>query len=151
MTAMIDACNLRVKYADLLALEDASLRVGPGGVTALIGMNGSGKSTLFKAIMGLVRPERGAVRIDGRQPAAARKQGIIGYVPQSEDVDWNFPISVREVVMMGRYGHQGPLRRTRRSDNAAVDDALERVELGSLAARQIGQLSGGQKKRAFVA
>jgi len=81
----------------------------------------------------------------------ARKAGAVGYVPQSEEVDWAFPISVRDVVMMGRYGHMGLTRRAKGADRTAVDDALARVEITDLADRQIGQLSGGQKKRAFVA
>src|SRR5690606_21312959 len=120
-------------------------------VTGLIGMNGSGKSTLFKSIIGLVRPAAGQVRLEGADPASARRRGLIGYVPQSEDVDWTFPVSVRDVVRMGRYGQQGPLRRARAADKRAVEEALERVELSDLADRQIGQLSGGQRKRAFVA
>ena len=99
----------------------------------------------------MVRAERGRVRIDGADPAAARRRGLIGYVPQSEDVDWAFPVSVRDVVMVGRYGHQGFTRRPRAADRAAVAEALARVELTDYADRQIGQLSGGQRKRAFVA
>lgn len=135
----------------MTALEGVDLRVEAGRVTGLIGMNGSGKSTLFKAILGMVRAERGRVRIDGADPAAARRRGLIGCVPQSEDVDWAFPVSVRDVVMMGRYGHQGFTRRPRAADRAAVAEALARVELTDYADRQIGQLSGGQRKRAFVA
>lgn len=151
MTAAIDVQGTTVRYGDVLALDDVSLTVESGRVTSLIGMNGSGKSTLFKTIMGLVRPDRGSVLLDGIHPTRARKQGAVGYVPQSEDVDWAFPVSVRDVVMMGRYGHQGLTRRARPADHAAVDDALERVELTDYATRQIGQLSGGQRKRAFVA
>lgn len=114
-------------------------------------MNGSGKSTLFKSIMGMVRPDHGRVLLDGGSPALARKHGLIGYVPQSEDVDWSFPVSVHDVVMMGRYAHQGITRRPRAADREAVAEALERVELTGFADRQIGQLSGGQRKRAFVA
>ncbi len=147
----IDVSDLTVRYSDVLALDDVSLTVQPGRVTGLIGMNGSGKSTLFKTIIGLVRPTSGQVRLEGADPASARRRGLIGYVPQSEDVDWTFPVSVRDVVMMGRYGLQGPLRRARAADKHAVDEALERVELTDLAERQIGQLSGGQRKRAFVA
>ncbi len=102
--------------------------------------------------MGMVRPDHGPGpdRRRSTRPSA-RKRGRIGYVPQSEDVDWAFPVSVRDVVMMGRYGHQGFTRRTRPADQAAVAEALDRVELTAYADRQIGQLSGGQKKRAFVA
>ena len=140
-----------VRYGEVLALDGVSLDVAPGRVTGLIGMNGAGKSTLFKAIMGMVRPDRGRILVDGGSSAAARRQGVVGYVPQSEDVDWAFPVSVRDVVMMGRYGHQGLTRRARPADHAAVADALDRVELTAYADRQIGQLSGGQRKRAFVA
>ncbi|UOR02993.1 metal ABC transporter ATP-binding protein [Leucobacter allii] len=143
--------DLVVRYGEVTALDGATLAVRPGRVTGLIGMNGSGKSTLFTAIMGGVRPERGDVRIAGRTPAEARSRGLVGYVPQSEAVDWAFPVSVRDVVMMGRYGRMGPMRRARAADREAVDAALARVELEDLADRQIGRLSGGQRKRAFVA
>ncbi|AOW94866.1 ABC transporter [Rhodococcus sp. WMMA185] len=132
-------------------MQDVSLTVARGGVCGVIGMNGSGKSTLFKTIMGLVVPDTGTVTIDGRSPSQARGSGVIGYVPQSEDVDWSFPLTVRDVVMTGRYGRMGFTRRPRRADRDAVEYALDRVELTDLADRQIGQLSGGQKKRAFVA
>ena len=147
----IDVSGITVRYGDVLALDDVSLTVESGRVTGLIGMNGSGKSTLFKSIIGLVRPAAGQVRLEGPDPASARRRGLIGYVPQSEDVDWTFPVSVRDVVMMGRYGRQGVLRRASATDKDAVDEALARVELTDLADRQIGQLSGGQRKRAFVA
>lgn len=151
MTAAIEVESLSVRYGDVLALEDVSLSLAAGGVTGLIGMNGSGKSTLLKAIMGAVRPEQGRVRIDGLGPARRRREGAVAHVPQTETVDWQFPVSVRDVVMMGRYGRLGLTRRPRAADRAAVADALERVELTDLADRQIGQLSGGQRKRAFVA
>jgi len=143
--------DLAVRYGDVVALDGVDLDVAAGAVTGLIGMNGSGKSTLFSAIAGALRPDRGSILVDGDPPAAARRRGGIAWVPQSERVDWSFPISVREVVMMGRYGHQGITRRARPADRAAVDEALERVELADLADRQIGRLSGGQRKRAFVA
>ncbi len=151
MSAAIAVEDVTVRYGDVVALEGASFQLDAGRVCGLIGMNGSGKSTLFKAIMGMVRPESGVVTINGASPSAARKKGIVGYVPQSEDVDWAFPVSVRDVVMMGRYGHMGLMRRPSAVDRAAVAHALERVELSEFANRQIGQLSGGQKKRAFVA
>jgi manganese transport system ATP-binding protein len=151
MTAAIEVRGITVRYGDVLALDDVSLSVRSGRVTGLIGMNGSGKSTLLKTIMGLVRPDRGHVSLGGSDTRRARARGDLGYVPQSEEVDWEFPVSVRDVVMMGRYGHQGVTRRARPADHAAVDDALRRVELADLADRQIGRLSGGQRKRAFVA
>lgn len=151
MTAAIDVREATVHYGDVLALDHASVSLQPGRICGLVGMNGSGKSTLFKTIMGSVTPDQGTVKINGGAPSAARKAGTIGYVPQSEEVDWAFPVSVRDVVMMGRYAQMGFTRRPRPADRAAVADALERVELTEFADRQIGQLSGGQKKRAFVA
>lgn len=151
MTAAIQVRDVVVRYGDVLALDGVGLDIPSGAVTALIGMNGSGKSTLFRVIMGMVRPDRGSVLLDGADPAAARKRGLVGYVPQSEDVDWAFPVSVRDVVTMGRYGHLRPTRRIRSTDRDAVAEALARVELTDLADRQIGRLSGGQRKRAFLA
>ncbi|WP_411731097.1 metal ABC transporter ATP-binding protein [Paeniglutamicibacter sp.] len=150
-TPAVTVTDLTVRYGDVLALQSASLELNNSRICGLVGMNGSGKSTLFKAIMGLVKPDSGTVSINGGTPAQARKSAAIGYVPQSEDVDWAFPVSVHDVVMMGRYGHMGFTRRPSKADKLAVDEALERVELTDYAHRQIGQLSGGQKKRAFVA
>lgn len=150
MTASIQVEDLVVRYGDVVALDGATLEVASGQVTGLIGMNGSGKSTLFKAIMGIVRPERGRVLLGGIGPDAARRRAAVAYVPQSEAVDWAFPVSVADVVM-GRYGRQGPMRRAGVADRRAVAEALARVELTEYAHRQIGQLSGGQRKRAFVA
>ncbi|RRQ26851.1 metal ABC transporter ATP-binding protein [Rhodococcus sp. Eu-32] len=147
----LDVAGVGVRYRDVTALVDASLTLQPGRICGLVGMNGSGKSTLFKAIMGVVRPDSGSIRIFGGPPVDARKSGTVSYVPQSESVDWTFPISVREVVMMGRYGKQNWMRSPRAQDRRAVTEALDRVELTELADRQIGQLSGGQRKRAFVA
>lgn len=151
MTPAVEVRNLTVRYGEVLALDDVTLRVEPGRVTGLIGMNGSGKSTLFASIMGILRPSGGTVRLGGADPRIARRGGGVGYVPQSEGVDWAFPVSVGDVVMMGRYGHQGFTRRPRPADREAVAEALARVELADHAGRQIGQLSGGQKKRAFLA
>ncbi|WP_313811322.1 metal ABC transporter ATP-binding protein [Glutamicibacter sp.] len=150
-TRAVDVTGVSVHYGSVCALEDATVQLGRGKVCGLVGMNGSGKSTLFKTIMGQIKPDSGQVLVNGRSPAQARKDKLIGYVPQAEAVDWDFPISVREVVMTGRYGHMGFTRRVRAADKRAVDKALERVELTDFADRQIGQLSGGQKKRAFVA
>ncbi|MGO1200884.1 MAG: ATP-binding cassette domain-containing protein, partial [Dermabacteraceae bacterium] len=95
MSAAISVRGVVVRYGEVLALDGASVDVPTGRVTGLVGMNGSGKSTLFKAIMGMVRPEAGDVRIEGKDPRVARRAGLVGYVPQSEDVDWTFPVSVR--------------------------------------------------------
>lgn len=143
--------GLTVRYGQTTALENATVTIRPGRVTGLIGTNGSGKSTLLNSIVGRIRPASGTVRIDGRSPSSARQRNLIGYVPQTEAVDREFPVSVRDVVMMGRYGHQGFTRRVRPADREAVDRALERVDLAELAERQIGALSGGQLKRTFVA
>ncbi|MCM0615361.1 metal ABC transporter ATP-binding protein [Paenarthrobacter sp. TYUT067] len=150
-TPTIAVEGVTVHYGDVLALDKASLTLDHSRICGLVGMNGSGKSTLFKVIMGMVKPDSGRVLINGQPPVKMRKDAGIGYVPQSEDVDWAFPLSVRDVVMMGRYGHLGFTRRPRKADRDAVEHALERVELSEYADRQIGQLSGGQKKRAFVA
>lgn len=147
----LEVDSLTVRYGPVLALHDVTLTIQPGRVCGLVGMNGSGKSTLFKAIMGLVRPDSGTVRINGSSPARARKAGVVSYMPQSESIDWAFPLSVRDVVLMGRYGYMGPTRRAASTDQDAVDDALERVGLADYQDRQIGQLSGGQRRRAFVA
>jgi len=133
------------------ALREASFRIPTGTITALVGMNGSGKSTLFKAIMGFVRLAGGEISILGMPVPEALRKNLVAYVPQSEDVDWNFPVLVEDVVMMGRYGRMGPLRIPRAGDREAVAAALARVGMGAFRKRQIGELSGGQKKRVFLA
>jgi manganese/iron transport system ATP-binding protein len=133
------------------ALRDASFEIPTGTITALVGVNGSGKSTLFKAIMGFVAAARGSIAILGMTVDAALKKNLVAYVPQSEDVDWNFPVLVEDVVMMGRYGHMNMLRIARPRDRAVVDEALGRVGMGDFRKRQIGELSGGQRKRVFLA
>jgi manganese/iron transport system ATP-binding protein len=148
----ISVRNLNVVYRNgHIALADASFALGSGCICGLVGVNGSGKSTLFKAIMGFIRPTAGEVLVCGMPPAKALRQNMIAYVPQSEEVDWNFPVSVEDVVMMGRYGHMNFLRMPSREDRRKVDSALQRVGLAALRKRQIGELSGGQKKRVFLA
>ena len=144
--------NLNVTYNNArLALYNASCTVQPGTITGLVGPNGGGKSTLFKAIMGFLEPSQGRVQIDGYSVQAAQKRQLMAYVPQSDEVDWNFPVSVFDVVMMGRYGYMNLLRIPSRQDRRLVMESLERVGMGDLRHRQIGELSGGQKKRAFLA
>ncbi|MBM7461327.1 metal ABC transporter ATP-binding protein [Rhodococcus coprophilus] len=150
-TPALDIDTVTVRYDSVTALDRVSLALAPGRVCGLVGTNGSGKSTLFKTIMGLVRPVSGRVSITGGSTAAARRKGAVAYVPQSEAVDWDFPIGVRDVVMTGRFGRQGFIRRPRPADRAAVEAALDRVGMTDFATRQIGQLSGGQRKRVFVA
>jgi manganese/iron transport system ATP-binding protein len=150
--ASIAVRNLSVTYPNgFTAVHDASFKLDPGTICALVGINGSGKSTIFKAIMGFVRPAKGEVRLCGMPVHEAVKKNIIAYVPQSEDVDWNFPVLVETVVMMGRYGHMNFLRIPSRADRYKVDQALERVGMSEYRKRQIGELSGGQKKRVFLA
>jgi manganese/iron transport system ATP-binding protein len=144
--------HLTVTYPNgVTAMRDASFALGPGTICALVGPNGSGKSTIFKAIMGFLRPTAGEVRLCGMPVEEALKQNIVAYVPQDEEVDWNFPVLVETVVMMGRYGHMNFLRRPSRIDRLKVDEALERVGLSAYRHHQIGELSGGQRKRVFVA
>ncbi|MCP9849405.1 metal ABC transporter ATP-binding protein [Cyanobium sp. Morenito 9A2] len=143
--------GLCVAYHGVVALHDASLRVSAGTIGALVGMNGAGKSTLFKALMGFVRPSRGSISINDLPLNEALRQQAVAYMPQMESVDWNFPVSVAEVVMMGRYGGMNLLRRPRRHDHQSVRTSLEQVDLWDLRERQIGELSGGQRKRAFLA
>lgn len=151
MQPAISVHNVTVRYGDVLALDDVSLELYAGRVCGLVGMNGSGKSTLFKTIMGQIRPDSGTVLVEGGDPSIARFDGALGYVPQREAIDFDFPVTVGEVVMMGRYGKMGWTRRPSTADYDVVAHALERVELTEYAHRQIGQLSGGQRKRAFVA
>lgn len=134
-----------------VALRDTSFSLGAGTIAGLVGVNGSGKSTLFKAIMGFVTPSRGSVTIAGLPVKEALKRNLVAYVPQAEEVDWNFPVLVEDVVLMGRYGHMGFLRRASPRDRQMVDAALERVGMAGFRKRQIGELSGGQKKRVFLA
>ncbi|GHD63158.1 manganese transporter [Thalassobaculum fulvum] len=133
------------------AVYDASFAIPRGTVTALVGVNGAGKSTIFKAIMGFVPVARGKIRLLGRSVKEALRDNLVAYVPQSEEVDWSFPVLVEDVVMMGRYGHMGFLRRPSARDREAVDRALARVNMQAYRQRQIGELSGGQRKRVFLA
>jgi len=153
----MDATGLRVDNITVTyrnghtALRDASFHVRTGTIAALVGVNGSGKSTIFKAIMNFVSVTKGSVEILGQPASQALKSNVVAYVPQSEDVDWNFPVLVEDVVMMGRYGHMGALRIPRKADREMVASALERVGMTKFSKRQIGELSGGQKKRVFLA
>src|SRR3990172_6156610 len=146
----IELEHVYVAYGEQLVLEDVSLQVGRGEFVGILGPNGAGKSTLFKVILGLVKPVRGAVRIFGKLQGSNGSIPI-GYVPQLAQIDPSFPVRVRDVVMMGRYGRIGLVRRPSREDREAVRRALQRVEMLDLAHRQIGQLSGGQRQRVLVA
>jgi ABC-type Mn2+/Zn2+ transport system ATPase subunit len=143
--------GVNVRYGNTLVLRDASLKIPYHSFTGVIGMNGAGKSTLFKAIMGLVTPQTGTISICGDNPKAAQKHGHVAYVPQSELVDWDFPVSVYDVVMMGRIGTQNIFKSATTADHEAVKSGLDRVNMADFRDRQIGELSGGQKKRVFIA
>lgn len=132
-------------------LLNANFTIPTGTISALVGINGAGKSTLFKAIMGFLPMQNGSIRILGNTVQAALKKNIVAYVPQSEEVDWTFPVLVKDVVMMGRYGHMNFFRHPKKSDQDAVIDALQRVNMLEFSSNQIGELSGGQRKRVFLA
>ncbi|MEG3755809.1 manganese/iron ABC transporter ATP-binding protein [Psychromonas arctica] len=144
--------DITVTYRNgFTAIHNASFSLPKGSITALVGINGSGKSTIFKSIMGLVSLKTGSVNILGLSVKQALKSNIVAYVPQSEEIDWDFPILVEDVVMMGRYGHMNMLRMSSAKDREMVDQALRRVNMQDYRHRQIGELSGGQKKRIFLA
>ncbi|MEQ3551058.1 metal ABC transporter ATP-binding protein [Pseudonocardia nematodicida] len=151
MTAALEITGLSVRYGEVRALDDVDLRLDAGTVCGLLGTNGSGKSTLFRSVMGLLRPTAGTVRVLGSTSAQARRAARVAYMPQAEAIDPDFPILAHQVVLTGRYARMGPTRRARRADRDAVDAALARTGLTGLADRQIGQLSGGQRKRVFLA
>ncbi|MEL6495505.1 MAG: metal ABC transporter ATP-binding protein [Cyanobacteria bacterium J06623_7] len=148
----ISVNNLNVTYNNArLALYNASCVVEPGTITGLVGPNGGGKSTLFKSIMGFLKPSQGKIEVGGVSVKKAQKRQLMAYVPQSDEVDWNFPVSVFDVVMMGRYGYMNLLRIPSAKDRRLVMESLERVGMSEFRNHQIGELSGGQKKRAFLA
>lgn len=145
----LEVHDLTVAYHARPVLWDVDLAVPSEVLMAIVGPNGAGKSTLLKAILGLVRPAAGQVLIEGR-PFKERRD-LVAYVPQRGSVDWDFPTSVLDVVLMGRYGRLGWFRRPGRADRAAALDALEKVGMAELRERQIRQLSGGQQQRVFLA
>ena len=148
----LDVKNITVTYKNgHTAIHDTSFSLPQGTITALVGVNGSGKSTLFKSIMGFVSLAAGSVEILGMPVKKALKSNQVAYVPQSEEIDWNFPVLVKDVVMMGRYGHMNIFRHAKQKDHQMVEMALSRVGMESFRERQIGELSGGQKKRVFLA
>lgn len=144
----LETDNLSVHYNGAAALEGISCAIYAGEQVAVVGPNGAGKSTLFKAIVGLLRPSAGEFRFFG---APAAEAGLIAYVPQRSQVDWRFPVSVADVVMMGRIGRVGLFRQPGARDRVIVAEALELVHMHHLARRQIGELSGGQQQRVFLA
>lgn len=142
--------HVYVAYGQQLVLEDVSLQIGRGEFVGILGPNGAGKSTLLKVVLGLVKPIQGTVRIFGKTHGSNGSMPV-GYVPQITQIDASFPVHVWDVVMMGRYGRIGLVKRPSREDREAVRRALDRVGIGDLAHRQIGELSGGQRQRVLVA
>jgi manganese/zinc/iron transport system ATP- binding protein len=145
----IEVNDLTVAYRERPVLWDVDLEVPPGVLMAVVGPNGAGKTTLIKSILGLVKPAAGEVRIHGRPYRESRSR--VAYVPQRGSVDWDFPTTALDVVMMGRYGTLGWFRRPGREERDRADAALEQVGMSSFAHRQISQLSGGQQQRVFLA
>jgi manganese/zinc/iron transport system ATP- binding protein len=145
----VEVRGLTVSYRSAPVLWEIDARFPAGHLSAIVGPNGAGKSTLLKAALGLVPADAGRVFVDGVEGKAALDH--VAYVPQAESVDWDFPITVREVVEMGRYRSTGWFRRVGRADRAVAAECLERVGMAGFGRRQIGQLSGGQRQRVFVA
>lgn len=145
---VLDISHLTVHYNGRNALEDITFHLHEGERIAIVGPNGAGKSTLIKVIAGVLQPSSGEVNIFGSRPG---KHVCIGYIPQRNQVDWAFPVSVADVVMMGRSAKLGPLNWPHKKDWDVVKHALATVELTNLASRQISQLSGGQQQRMFIA
>ena len=131
------------------ALEDVSIVVPQGEMVGLVGPNGAGKSTLFKSILGIIRPLLGEVRVFGRPVSETRAD--VAYTAQVEEVDWEFPVTVRDVVLMDCWRGSRPFRRWSHEDREATEDAIERVGLSELSGRQVGELSGGQRRRVLIA
>jgi len=148
-TPALEIRRLTVSYSAHPVLWDVDASFPSGALSAIVGPNGAGKSTLLKAALGLIASDGGQTLIEGRPVRTARDR--VAYVPQRDAIDWDFPITVREVVEMGRYAATGWLRRVGRSQAALVDACLERVGMTGYAARQIGELSGGQRQRVFIA
>jgi ABC-type Mn2+/Zn2+ transport system ATPase subunit len=141
--------QVRVSYNGLQALDDLTFQVSHGARLAVVGPNAAGKTTLFKALVGMVPLQSGHIHIHG-QPLG-HHQDCVAYVPQREEVDWRFPVTVFDVVMMGRYGQRGWFRRPGKKDRAITARSLEQLGIADLADRPIGELSGGQQQRVFLA
>lgn len=149
MEDVIDLKDIWVNYDGVRVLESVTLKVKDKDFLAIIGPNGGGKSTLLKVILGLIKPDRGTVKLLGGKPGDMRK--YVGYVPQYHSSNLDFPITVCDVVLMGRLSHKGPLQRYNEEDRQAANDALDTVGMLDFKERQIGELSGGQKQRVFIA
>jgi zinc transport system ATP-binding protein len=146
---VINIENVTVYYGDNAVLDNVTLAVEKNDFLGIIGPNGAGKTTLLKIILGMIKPDRGKVSILGRPPIESRK--YIGYIPQHNQFDPNFPISVRDVVLMGRFSKRGVAHRYKKSDSSLTEETLEKVGMLSSINRQIGKLSGGEQQRVFIA
>lgn len=151
MKKIININDFTVKINNKAILENINLTLHGPKIIALVGANGAGKSTLFKSIMGIINPSDGNIIINGKNPKDALKNNLISYVPQIEEVDWNFPLLVEELVMMGRYNHMNIFRKVSIKDKRIVKESLDSVQMNEFINSQIGELSGGQKKRIFIA
>ena len=149
MPCAISVRNLTVSYGPVPALLDVSVDIEAGQLVGVIGPNGSGKSTFIKSILGFIKPDHGTVQLFGEEGGKA--SGRVAYVPQRGSVDWDYPITVREVAAMGRYSKRRWWQNLRREDYRMAEEALEKVRMSDFATRQIGQLSGGQQQRVFMA
>jgi ABC-type Mn2+/Zn2+ transport system ATPase subunit len=147
--ANIDIQDVTVLYGNNPALDGVSLSIPSGHQVAVVGPNGAGKSTLFKLLVGLVKPAAGKVQIHSRPLGG--ELDCVAYVPQREEVDLRFPITVQEVIMMGRYMHYGPLKKPSKNDRDAVQSAMEQLGINKLAKSSLNELSGGQLQRVFLA
>lgn len=147
--AAIEVTDLTVAYRERPVLWDVDFTVPKGVLLAIVGPNGAGKTTLIKAILGLIKPAAGQVLVFNERYKP--QSGLIGYVPQRGSVDWDFPTSVLDVVMMGRYGRLGWVKRPSRKDRELSLECLSKVAMADFANRQISQLSGGQQQRVFIA
>lgn len=148
-TPALEIRRLTASYSSTPVLWDVDAVIPAGALAAIVGPNGAGKSTLMKAVVGLLKADAGHVLIEGRPAREALSR--VAYVPQRDEVDWDFPITVEEVVEMGRYRSAGWIRRLKKADRVHVKRALERVRMSSFARHQIGELSGGQRQRVFIA
>lgn len=146
---VISIKGLNVSYQNKRVLTNIYLEIESGQTYGVIGPNGAGKSTLFKSILGLIDYDAGQIAVFGNDIDQVRKK--VAYVPQRDEVDWTFPATVKDLVLMGRYPHKKVLQRINAEDYRKVDEALEKLGIGDLANRQIGQLSGGQQQRVFIA
>jgi len=149
LTSVISVKDLSVSYDQKRVLTNIYLEIEPGHIYGVVGPNGAGKSTFFKAVLGLIEIDSGTIKVEGERIQEKRKKVV--YVPQKNDLDWTFPTTVLDVVLMGRYPHKKVLQRLNAADKSMAIKALEEVDILHLKDRQIGELSGGQQQRVFIA